>query len=188
MDTSRIDALARASGQGDREAFHELVEVLTRPLLAAAYRYTRDWEAARDLTQDTWIKVWEHLGRYDPARSFRSWLLTVHRNHCLSHLRRASVRCELATEDALLERAAPADPAPDPLVVAGRIEFDALLRSALARLPESQLQVFTRVDLEQSDQAEAARELGMKFSTLRVTLHFARRRLAGLLREMGAEP
>jgi RNA polymerase sigma factor (sigma-70 family) len=188
MDTSQIDAWARASGQGDRAAFRCLVEELTRPLLATAYRYTRDWEAARDLTQDTWIKVWERLGHYDPARSFRSWLLTVHRNHCLSHLRRAAVRYELATETAILERAAPADPAPDPLVATGRMEFDALLKSALAQLPASQLQVFTRVDLEQADQAEAARELGMKFSTLRVTLHFARRRLAGLLREMGAEP
>ena len=188
MDASRIDALARASGRGDREAFHRLVEALTRPLLAVAYRYTRDWEAARDLTQDTWIKVWERLDRYDPARSFRSWLLTVHRNHCLSYLRRAAVRYELATEDVILERTAPADPAPDPLIAAGRAEFETLLRSALSRLPESQLQVFTRVDLEQADQAEAAGELGMKFSTLRVTLHFARRRLAGLLREMGAEP
>ena len=41
MDASRIDALARASGRGDREAFHRLVEALTRPLLAAISLYQK---------------------------------------------------------------------------------------------------------------------------------------------------
>jgi len=65
-----------------------------------------------------------------------------------------------------------------------RREFRHCLATALAGLSESQRQVFVRVDLEQGDQQEVARSLGMEFTTLRATLHFARRRLAAALRSM----
>ncbi len=55
---------------------------------------------------------------------------------------------------------------------------------ALGRLSESQRQVFARVDIEGRDQQEVARELGVKYATLRTTLHFARRRVAETLSEM----
>ena len=70
------------------------VETLSRPLMALAYRYTRDWEWARDLTQETWVKVHEHIGRYEKARSFTSWLYAIHRNGCRDHLRRPWVQQE----------------------------------------------------------------------------------------------
>ena len=55
---------------------------------------------------------------------------------------------------------------------------------ALGHLSESQRQVFLRVDLEQGDQKRVAQALGIKFATLRTTLHFARKRVAAALREM----
>ena len=65
-----------------------------------------------------------------------------------------------------------------------RREFHERLLVALAELSESQRQVFLRVDLEQSDQREVARALGIKAGTLRATLHYARKRLAATLRQM----
>ena len=55
---------------------------------------------------------------------------------------------------------------------------------ALVHLSESQRQVFLRVDLEQGDQKTVAQALGIKSGTLRTTLHFARKRMAAVLREM----
>lgn len=183
MHEDDLNALGRAARQGDPRAFRTLVETLSRPLIAMAYRYTKDWEWARDLTQDTWVRVHERIDRYDPHRSFSVWLHAVHRNGCLDHLRRTWVRREAMPGDEVLARlGGPAldDPAGD----LERKEFHDRLLTAVRSLSESQRQVFLRVDLEQGEQTEVARALGMRSGTLRATLHYARRRVAAVLRGM----
>lgn len=195
MDDALLSELARRAQRGDRMSFRFLVEGETRRLIALAYRYTGDWEASRDLTQETWIRVYQRLLSFDPARSFHSWLGAIHRNGCLSYLRRPSVARELPTSKEGLEfatvvavkRADLTGDARDPLERVEQEEFRARLCKAMTRLSEKQLQVFTRVDLEQTPQTEAARALGMKPNTLRTTLHFARKRLARWLRNMEDE-
>jgi len=66
MDETKWTELAAATQRGDTESFRELVESATRVLIAIAFRYTQDWESARDLTQETWIKVHRGIRRYDP--------------------------------------------------------------------------------------------------------------------------
>jgi len=182
VDDANLDELALTARDGDRDAIAELVALLTRPLIALAYRYTGDWETARDLSQETWLRAWRHLEAYEPGRAFRPWLLAIHRNVCLSHLRWAARRPEHLADDEELARLAPPVAADDPLDALDAAAFGARVREAVARLSPAQQLVFTRVDLEQGDQRAVARELGMQPATLRTTLHFARRRLARLLR------
>lgn len=186
MHDDELSALAMAYQAGDPAGLERLVGSLTRPLIAVAYRYTRDWEWARDLTQETWIKVHEQIDRYDPAKPFRAWLFTIHRNGCLSHLRRAWVRYELGSQGSRREddTALPARSRSNPEDDFERQEFHEHLLMALGVLSESQRRVFTQVDIEGRDQQEVARELGIQYSTLRTTLHFARRRMAERLIEM----
>ncbi len=182
MDEQDLTTLAEAVRDGDEVGFRTLVESMTRPLIAMAYRYTRDWEWARDLTQETWIRVHERIGRYDPSRSFRSWLFTVHRNGCLDHLRRTRVRPEHVPDN---DGQRALQLVPDPQSVEEdfeRREFHERILGAVDRLSESQRQVFVRVDLEQGNQREVAEALGMNPTTLRTTLHHARGRIAGMLR------
>ncbi len=183
MEERELTALAAAFQQGDAEAFRRLVEGMTRTLIATAYRYTGDWEWARDLTQETWVKVHDRIRRYDPTRSFRAWLFTVHRNGCLSHLRRAWVRHETVPGEDGIMALGLADQR-DPLADMERRDLHRRLLLALGALSESQRQVFVRVDLEGEDQQAVARAMGIKHATVRATLHFARKRLAGLLREV----
>ena len=181
MNDSELTALALRFQAGDRESFRSLVEALTRPLIATAYRYTGDWEWARDLTQDTWVRVFRGIGRYDGRRPFPAWLRAIHRNVCLDHLRRPWVRHEEAAHpDALARVAAP--PHESPSRVLERSDLLRRIRAAAAHLSEIQRQVFVRVDLEQRPQQAVAGELGLKFTTLRATLHHARRKVAALLR------
>lgn len=186
-DQEHLNQLAIASQRGDPRSFRALVEGLSRTLMAMAYRYTGDSEWSRDLTQETWIRVYESLGRYDSSRPFRSWILAIHRNVCLSHLRKAWVQREILGErEGPLGSESRANPAPQEALVERR-EFHTRILRALERLTESQRLVFIRVDLERGDQREVAESLGMGFGTLRTTLHFARKRLATVLREMEAE-
>lgn len=188
MDDSRLGELARRALEGDRDCFRFLVESESRRLIAVAYRYTRDWEAARDLCQETWIKVHGRLSSYDPARSFRSWLGAIHRNHCVSYLRKPAVSREQTTSPETLRQIEPAVEERDPLARLQSDEFATRLRAAMRRLSERQLRVFTLVDLEEGSHEQASRILGMKPATLRATLHFARKKLAKGLRGMENEP
>ncbi|UCC47612.1 MAG: RNA polymerase sigma factor [Gemmatimonadota bacterium] len=184
MDDRELSALAAACQKGDERSFRILVDSLTRSLIAVAYRYTGDWEWARDLTQETWIKVHDGIGRFDPAHSFRAWLYAIHRNGCLSHLRRAWIRHESNPGDDVLSKLRLVSSSMDPEEEVERREFHRRLLQGLGALSESQRQVFVRVDLEGGNQKEVARALGMKPTTCRATLHFARKRLATILRRM----
>ena len=183
MDERELKELAIAVQRGDQRSFKTLVESLSRTLLAMAYRYTGDWEWARDLTQETWIKVHRQIARWDGARSFSTWLFTIHRNGCLDHLKRGWVRHETTPGDQVIAKLL-GSTTDNPQEELERREFHDRLMEAAGRLSETQRQVFLRVDLEQGDQRTVAEALGIKFGTLRTTLHLARKRVATALREM----
>jgi len=178
--THDLDQLALHLKMGDMESLKGLVDLLTRRLIAVAYRYTADWEMARDLTQDTWLKVLQSIHRYDPSRPFEQWLATIHRNGCISYMRRSSRRME-HHESAHAIEGAPDAPANGPGHEVESREFATRLAGAMRRLSRRQQEVFTLVDLDEAPQAEAAQTLHMNPATLRTTLHAARRRLASLL-------
>ena len=183
MDERELKALAVAVQRGDEDSFRMLVESLSRTLIAMAYRYTGDWEWARDLTQETWIKVYQKIQQWNPNRSFSAWLHTIHRNGCLDHIRKGWVRLE-STPGAEVVTQLAGTTKGGPEVELERRDFHDRLKVAVGQLSESQRQIFLRVDLEQQDQKDAAKALGIKFGTLRTTLHFARKRLATALRQM----
>ena len=176
MDDARLNECARAHQAGELEALRPLVEALTRSLVAMGYRYVGNWESARDLTQETWLRVHRSIRQWDPSRPVRPWVFTIHRNLCLDHLRSCDglVRDDLVLAD--ME-----SPGADPFTALARSEFVARVRSALGGLSEVQRRVLVMVDLEELKPAEVAATTGMKPATVRTTLHFARRKLAGLL-------
>ena len=182
VDETSVDSLAAACRSGDEESFRPLVELLTRPLVATAWRYTRDWESARDLTQETWMKAWVRLDRYEPGRPFRAWLFAIHRHGCLDYLRRARVRREFLLGDVEVRRRMRADKGESAERRLERRELRELLVRAADQLSPAQQRVFFRVDVEGGEPKQVAEELGIEHGTLRATLHAARSRLATALR------
>ncbi|HER43411.1 MAG TPA: sigma-70 family RNA polymerase sigma factor [Candidatus Eisenbacteria bacterium] len=182
MSDELVDRLARAFRGGDMESFRFLVESLSRTLIAMAYRYTRNWETARDLTQDTWIRVYERIDRYDPGRPFANWLLTVHRNGCLNHLREGKARLEMTVAEMPEAAEAERPRGANPYSRLEQMEFMQRLRRAMEKLSEREQTIFSLVDIEHNGQNQAAEMLRIKPATLRATLHKARRKLARILR------
>lgn len=74
--------------QGRESAFRELIGRYERPVFSLIYRLVRDRERAEDLSQDTFIKVLNHIDRYDPSYKFSSWIFKIAHNTALDHLRR----------------------------------------------------------------------------------------------------
>jgi RNA polymerase sigma-70 factor, ECF subfamily len=88
-DTDRTDQeLVRLCLKGQERAAHELVSRYQRPVFSFIYRMVRDRELAEDLAQDTFIRAFDNLGKYDPAYKFSSWLFKVGHNLTVDHIRR----------------------------------------------------------------------------------------------------
>ena len=120
---------------GRTEAFEPLVSPYRRPLLALAYRLTRDREDAREVAQEAFLKAFRSLARYDVSRSFRNWLFQIAANEARDRRRRA--RETAAFEDARASRRPRSATGRRPTAAKRSGEAgDPLGHPALARLPQ----------------------------------------------------
>jgi RNA polymerase sigma-70 factor, ECF subfamily len=74
--------------QGDREAFSELVRLYQKKVFALAFGFFRDREDALEIVQETFMRVYEKIGRYRPDHSLQSWIYRVARNLCVDYYRK----------------------------------------------------------------------------------------------------
>jgi RNA polymerase sigma-70 factor, ECF subfamily len=74
--------------RGDTEAFTQMVEAYQRPVFNLCYRMLGDPEDAEDAAQETFLRVYDHLKRYDQERSFSTWLLSIAAHYCIDQLRK----------------------------------------------------------------------------------------------------
>ncbi len=84
--------LVQSAIRGGDGGFEELVRRYQRPISAYVYRMVGDYEAALDLTQEIFIKVYGSLSRYRPEFKFSTWIYKIAHNAAVDHLRRNSVR------------------------------------------------------------------------------------------------
>lgn len=151
---------------GRHAAFDRVVVPEIGRLLGAARTLTREQSAAEDLVQETLLRAYRALCRFD-GRHPRAWLLTIMRNAFYKDARR--------------KRPQPAEVAPVDADHADLVAFDDALTRALAALPEAQRDVVVLVDVEGLAYAEAAAALGIPVGTVMSRLHRAR---AGLREQL----
>jgi RNA polymerase sigma-70 factor (ECF subfamily) len=84
---------------GREEGFEELVRRYQRPISAYVYRMVGDYDAALDLTQEVFIKVYGSLSRYKPEYKFSTWIYKIAHNSAVDHLRRHSTREQSLMKD-----------------------------------------------------------------------------------------
>jgi RNA polymerase sigma-70 factor, ECF subfamily len=77
---------------GREDSFEELVRRYQRPISAYVYRMVGDYDAALDLTQEVFIKIYGSLVRYRPEFKFSTWIYKIAHNAAIDHLRRFSSR------------------------------------------------------------------------------------------------
>ena len=100
--------------QGDDEAFTNLVETYQKPVYNLCYRMLGEAEAAEDAAQETFLKVYQNLARYDRTRSFATWLLSIAAHHCIDRLRRRRFPSVSIDENEEGQTDLPDRSAPDP--------------------------------------------------------------------------
>jgi RNA polymerase sigma-70 factor (ECF subfamily) len=78
-------ALART---GSEKAYRELLDRYQRPVFSLVYRMVHDRELAEDLAQETFVKVFNHLDRFNPKYKFSSWIFKIASNLAIDTLRK----------------------------------------------------------------------------------------------------
>jgi RNA polymerase sigma-70 factor, ECF subfamily len=90
--TTSDPELVASAARGLEGSFEELVNRYQRPISAFVYRMVGDYDAALDLTQEIFIKVYASLARYRPEFKFSTWIYKIAHNAAIDHLRRTSSR------------------------------------------------------------------------------------------------
>lgn len=173
-----VPRLVRAARDGDRGAFGLLVERYERPVFSLAYRLLGDDAEAEDAAQESFLRAWRALGRYDFERPFSTWLLSITAHFCIDRLRRRRPGESL---DALPAWRQPPSDGADPEAEALRAVQADRVQRALGLLPDDYRLVVVLRYWHDLGYGEIADILDDTESAVKSRLHRARRQLAGLL-------
>ncbi len=169
------------------ERFADYVLPEIEVLLRVAHTLTRNHPDAEDLVQDTLVRAYRAIDRFDGAHP-RAWLLTILRNTQINRTRRR--RPELL-DDPARTLATIADTATDSrsaeVIVVGAT-FDAVVEDAFRNLPDDFRRAVELVDINGLTYAEAAEVMGVPVGTIMSRLHRARRRIRDRLANAGLAP
>ena len=166
-------ALIAAAQRGDRAAFGEIVRRYQRAVHRVAWALTRSDADADDLAQETFVRAWGAIGRFEPGQPLYPWLARIVTNQAFTLFRRRRRRPEVPLEP-LLEAGRQWGVEDDPARHAGEREHHARLRACFAELaPEHQAVLALRIvqDLSYDD---IARALNLPVGTVMSRLSRAR--------------
>ncbi len=175
---------------GEKRAFNELVERYQTRLLNFVYRTTGDRERAEDLVQETFIRVYRHLHRFDQTKKFSTWIYTIASNLAKNELRNRS-RNPLVLFQAI-KKNWDADQRPlewedntyRPDDLFRKRHLRRMVESAVSELPEHHRKVFVLREMEGKTYEEIADITGCNLGTVKSRLNRARNNFAQIIAPM----
>ena len=168
--------------QGDDEAFTKLVETYQTPVFNLCYRMLGEPELAEDAAQETFLRAYQHLHRYDQKRPFPTWLLSIAAHYCIDRLRRrkfSMFSMDVEDEDGNSFEIPDMDaPSPEGEAITGQTNerVQAMLKDLDAT---DRAAIIMRYWYDYSEK-EIAESLNLTVSAVKSRLHRARKELAGL--------
>lgn len=178
------EVLAALVQKGSEPAFNEITKRYMHKSYSIAYQMVGDLEAAKDLSQDVFIKIYTSIDKYNRKNKFFSWYYRILINHCINYIRRKKTVAFLPfsevfsrngeeTEGILKEKEHGYELS----------ERHRIVREAVDKLSSKHKKVVVLCDLEGFKQEEVAEILGVAVGTVRSRLHYARDNLKHLLKD-----
>lgn len=91
MQNQELIRLINLSLQNDRKAFRQIVESHQYMIYALAFRMLVNEEDAKDIVQETFIRIWTHLSGFNPENKFTTWMYRITVNLCLDKLKKQKI-------------------------------------------------------------------------------------------------
>lgn len=183
------DALVGRAAQGDREAFRTLIERHHRPIAGLAQRLVRHPDDVDDLLQEIYLRAWRGLPRFRSDAQFSTWLYRIAVNTGIKMRKRESARVRTVSTDeweSFDEAGVGIDDVGeglDPAVLYVSDERSSAVRAAVDSLPEKQRTVVALHYFEGRSCEEIGSMVGCSIGTVWSRLHYACKRLRGILGE-----
>jgi len=178
------EALIQRCLRGDQAAWDRIVRLHWRRVFNVAYKFVGKHDEAEDLTQEIFIKVFRSLGTFDRRANFQTWLVSVSRNLCIDHYR--SVRKERQTIDRDVDAndLSPAAAEPGPIAALEQRDRVALLREALASLPDTLRMAVVMRDIQELSYQDIATRLDLPEGTVKSRINRGRTELARQIKHL----
>ena len=182
--------LAERLRTGDDRALNDLMSRYKARIYRFAWRAVGHEEEAADITQETFVKVYFNIAKFDSRYKFSTWLFQIALNLCRDHKRRVRHRLrDVSIDHASSQEASQVWEKSDEDVVslAAAREQLARLRLEVTRLPNALRDAFILFALEERSQQECAQLLGVTPKTIETRVHRARALLARVLQHEGGK-
>lgn len=170
--------------RGDRTAFRWVVQTYQRLVFSLSLKMLCDEEEAKDVVQETFIRVWQNIEDYDPMRSFQTWLYTITTRLCLDRLKGMKQLVPLAGDEEVLQEFATSS---DNQRILENQEWVAIVRLLVSGLSIKQRLVFTLSHLEELSSAEVEQITGLNAKQVKSNLYAARQTIRKQLKALGYE-
>ncbi|WP_462265216.1 RNA polymerase sigma factor [Mucilaginibacter sp.] len=153
------------------DAFRQIFEANSKKIYRLCYGYAGDEDAANDLLQETFLKVWQNLDKFRNQAMLSTWIYRIAVNTCLTYLRseKRQAKEELTPQLAEVQREE----------VSEKNEQVALLYKCISKLEESERIIITMV-MDEVPYPEIAEISGISEGNLRVKIYRIKQKLTDL--------
>lgn len=165
----------------DLAAFEQLVRKYQPYAFSLAMKFLCDEAEASDVVQDSFLRVWKNIDRYDPNQKFTTWLYKIVANLCVDRLRALK-----RSRSIFLSR--DRDPVMEDLpderdweTMRSHEQLADIIRTLSGQLSRKQRLVFTLRDLQDLTVAEVAEITGLSIGSIKTNLHYARKSIRDVL-------
>jgi RNA polymerase sigma-70 factor (ECF subfamily) len=188
MDATETAAVLARARQGDSEAFRALVERHSRSVFRLAFRMTGNEQDAEDVVQDSFLKAYRQLGRFESRANFGTWLYRIVANCSVDLMRAKQARHDQTRSESLdevVEVASVATPGPERL--AQSAEIQRRVADALGALSPLERAAFTLRHYEGRTIEEISTTLGLGTSAAKHSVFRAVKKLRAALEPLRAQ-
>ena len=180
MDATEAAAVLDRARQGDSDAFRALVEQHSRSVFRLAFRMTGNEQDAEDVVQESFLRAYRQLGRFESRANFGTWLYRIVSNCSVDLMRSKQARHDQVRGDSLDQEGAvelPAVDAPGPERMAQSAEIDRRVQAALQDLSPLERAAFTLRHYEGRSIEEISETLGLGISAAKHSVFRAVKKL-----------
>ena len=186
-DADREDStFAVLAQKGDRDAFGELVTRFQNRIYSFCYQFFRNPDIASDLAQETFLRAYRYIKKYDSDKKFSTWIYSIAKNICIDEYRKMGRGRTVSIDDLPPERIKSTEDSihlRDPAQIFMQLQDRMILEEAIAQLPEKYKAVIVLCYFQELPYQEIADVLDLNLNLVKVRIFRAKKRLLEILNE-----